>query len=245
MTILVVDDELPIIELIQYNLKKEGFDVLTAENGAQALGLARSETPDLIILDLMLPDMGGFDICRILRNDTSTARIPIIMATAKTSDSDIVSGLELGADDYITKPFSPKVLVARVKSVLRRFQEPQEPGASAARNDGIVFIHGLQIIPHKFEVSLNGCPIIFSATEFSILYHLARHPGQVFSRIQIINDIKGSSYPVTERSIDVQILSIRKKLAESADSPAFANMIETVRGEQLTLEQLAELSDRI
>ena len=122
MTILVVDDELPIIELIQYNLKKEGFDVLTAENGAQALELARSETPDLIILDLMLPDMGGFDICRILRNDTSTARIPIIMATAKTSDSDIVSGLELGADDYITKPFSPKVLVARVKSVLRRFQ---------------------------------------------------------------------------------------------------------------------------
>jgi two-component system phosphate regulon response regulator PhoB len=231
MTILVVDDELPIIELIQYNLKKEGFTVLTAENGAQALELARSEKPDLIILDLMLPDMGGFDICRILRNDSSTARIPIIMATAKTSDSDIVSGLELGADDYITKPFSPKVLVARVKSVLRRFQEqPEQVTATAPKTDGTVSIHGLQIIPHKFEVTLNGSPIIFSATEFSILLHLARHPGQVFSRIQIINDIKGSSYPVTERSIDVQILSIRKKLAESADSPAFANMIETVRG---------------
>ena len=230
MTILVVDDELPIIELIQYNLKKEGFAVLTAEKGAQALELARSEKPDLIILDLMLPDMGGFDICRILRNDTSTAHIPIIMVTAKTSDSDIVSGLELGADDYITKPFSPKVLVARVKSVLRRFQERQEHGTTATKNEGLVFIHGLQIIPHKFEVSLNGSPIIFSATEFSILYHLARHPGQVFSRIQIINDIKGSSYPVTERSIDVQILSIRKKLAEAADSPSFANMIETVRG---------------
>ena len=231
MTILVVDDELPIIELIQYNLKKEGFTVLTAENGAQALELARSEKPDLIILDLMLPDMGGFDICRILRNDSSTARIPIIMATAKTSDSDIVSGLELGADDYITKPFSPKVLVARVKSVLRRFQEqPEQVTATAPKTDGTVSIHGLQIIPHKFEVTLNGSPIIFSATEFSILHHLARHPGQVFSRIQIINDIKGSSYPVTERSIDVQILSIRKKLAESADSPAFANMIETVRG---------------
>ena len=231
MTILVVDDELPIIELIQYNLKKEGFTVLTAENGAQALELARSEKPDLIILDLMLPDMGGFDICRILRNDSSTARIPIIMATAKTSDSDIVSGLELGADDYITKPFSPKVLVARVKSVLRRFQEqPEQVTATVQKTDGTVSIHGLQIIPHKFEVTLNGSPIIFSATEFSILLHLARHPGQVFSRIQIINDIKGSSYPVTERSIDVQILSIRKKLAESADSPAFANMIETVRG---------------
>lgn len=231
MTILVVDDELPIIELIQYNLKKEGFTVLTAENGARALELARSEKPDLIILDLMLPDMGGFDICRILRNDSSTARIPIIMATAKTSDSDIVSGLELGADDYITKPFSPKVLVARVKSVLRRFQEqPEQVTATAPKTDGTVSIHGLQIIPHKFEATLNGSPIIFSATEFSILHHLARHPGQVFSRIQIINDIKGSSYPVTERSIDVQILSIRKKLAESADSPAFANMIETVRG---------------
>lgn len=231
MTILVVDDELPIIELIQYNLKKEGFAVLTAENGAQALELARSEKPDLIILDLMLPDMGGFDICRILRNDSSTARIPIIMATAKTSDSDIVSGLELGADDYITKPFSPKVLVARVRSVLRRFQEqPEQVTATAPKTDRTVSIHGLQIIPHKFEATLNGSPIIFSATEFSILLHLARHPGQVFSRIQIINDIKGSSYPVTERSIDVQILSIRKKLAESADSPAFANMIETVRG---------------
>ena len=231
MTILVVDDELPIIELIQYNLKKEGFTVLTAENGAQALELARSKKPDLIILDLMLPDMGGFDICRILRNDSSTARIPIIMATAKTSDSDIVSGLELGADDYITKPFSPKVLVARVKSVLRRFQEqPEQVTATVQKTDGTVSIHGLQIIPHKFEVTLNGSPIIFSATEFSILHHLARHPGQVFSRIQIINDIKGSSYPVTERSIDVQILSIRKKLAESADSPTFANMIETVRG---------------
>jgi two-component system phosphate regulon response regulator PhoB len=231
MTILVVDDELPIIELIQYNLKKEGFTVLTAENGARALELARSGNPHLIILDLMLPDMGGFDICRILRNDSSTARIPIIMATAKTSDSDIVSGLELGADDYITKPFSPKVLVARVKSVLRRFQEqPEQVTATVQKTDGTVSIHGLQIIPHKFEVTLNGSPIIFSATEFSILLHLARHPGQVFSRIQIINDIKGSSYPVTERSIDVQILSIRKKLAESADSPAFANMIETVRG---------------
>lgn len=231
MTILVVDDELPIIELIQYNLKKEGFTVLTAENGVRALELARSENPHLIILDLMLPDMGGFDICRILRNDSSTARIPIIMATAKTSDSDIVSGLELGADDYITKPFSPKVLVARVKSVLRRFQEqPEQVTATVQKTDGTVSIHGLQIIPHKFEVTLNGSSIIFSATEFSILLHLARHPGQVFSRIQIINDIKGSSYPVTERSIDVQILSIRKKLAESADSPAFANMIETVRG---------------
>ena len=231
MTILVVDDEIPIIELIKYNLQKEGFTVLTAENGTQALNLARTEKPDLILLDLMLPDMGGFDICRILRNDTDTAHIPIIMATAKSADTDIVSGLELGADDYITKPFSPKVLVARVKTVLRRSQEQQARQTSPqSKEDQLISIHGLSIIPHKFETSFKGIPIVFSATEFSILHHLASHPGRVFSRIQIINDIKGSSYPVTERSIDVQILSIRKKLAEAAGNPDAANMIETVRG---------------
>ena len=231
MTILVVDDEIPIIELIKYNLQKEGFTVLTAENGTQALNLARTEKPDLMLLDLMLPDMGGFDICRILRNDTNTAHIPIIIATAKSADTDIVSGLELGADDYITKPFSPKVLVARVKTVLRRSQEQQARQTSPQpKEDQQISIHGLSIIPHKFETSFKGIPIVFSATEFSILHHLASHPGRVFSRIQIINDIKGSSYPVTERSIDVQILSIRKKLAEAAGNPDAANMIETVRG---------------
>lgn len=245
MTILIVDDEQPIIELIRYNLQKEGFTVFAAENGAKALDLARTEKPDLIILDLMLPDMGGFDVCRVLRNDTDTAHIPIIMATAKSSDSDIVSGLELGADDYITKPFSPKVLVARVKGVLRRFQEQNVSGRPLSqKGTDIVHIHGLQIIPQKFEVSYNGTPIIFSATEFSILYHLARHPGQVFSRIQIINDIKGASYPVTERSIDVQILSIRKKLAEVAGSPAIANMIETVRGVGYRFVEVFELGDQ-
>lgn len=228
MTILVVEDELPILELVQYNLQKEGFTVLIAETGSQALELARTEKPDLILLDLMLPDMGGFDICRVLRNDSSTAHIPIIMVTAKSSDADIVSGLELGADDYITKPFSPKVLVARVHSVLRRVKE--QVISSQEKIDEDISIHGLVIIPQKFEVSFKGTPIVFSATEFSILYHLARHPGRVFSRIQIINDIKGSSYPVTERSIDVQILSIRKKLAEAAGSPLAANVIETVRG---------------
>lgn len=231
MTILVVDDELPILELIRYNLQKEGFTVLTAEKGVQALEIARAAEPDLILLDLMLPDMGGFDICRILRNDETTVHIPIIMITAKSADTDIVSGLELGADDYITKPFSPKVLVARVRSVLRRTREQQEQADFAPKQaDDKIAIHGLVIVPHKFEVTLNGAPIMFSVTEFSILYHLACQPGRVFSRQQIINDIKGTSYPVTERSIDVQILSIRKKLAEAAGNPSAANMIETVRG---------------
>lgn len=231
MTILVVDDELPILELIRYNLQKEGFTVLTAEKGVQALEIARAAEPDLILLDLMLPDMGGFDICRILRNDETTVHIPIIIITAKSADTDIVSGLELGADDYITKPFSPKVLVARVRSVLRRTREQQEQADFAPKQaDDKIAIHGLVIVPHKFEVTLNGALIMFSVTEFSILYHLACQPGRVFSRQQIINDIKGTSYPVTERSIDVQILSIRKKLAEAAGNPSAANMIETVRG---------------
>lgn len=231
MTILVVDDELPILELIRYNLQKEGFTVLTAEKGVQALEIARAAEPDLILLDLMLPDMGGFDICRILRNDETTVHIPIIMITAKSADTDIVSGLELGADDYITKPFSPKVLVARVRSVLRRTREQREQADFAPKQaDDKIAIHGLVIVPHKFEVTLNGALIMFSVTEFSILYHLACQPGRVFSRQQIINDIKGTSYPVTERSIDVQILSIRKKLAEAAGNPSAANMIETVRG---------------
>lgn len=234
MRILVVDDEMPILELIKYNLQKEGFSVLMAENGAKALDCARNDRPDLIVLDLMLPDMSGFDICRILRNDSSTAGIPIIMATARTEDSDIVSGLDLGADDYITKPFSPKVLVARVRSVLRRVQEGRSAGTSASGavsgGDGGTRIHGLCIIPEKFEASYNGRPVAFSATEFSILLHLARNPGRVFSRQQLINDIKGESYPVTERSIDVQILSIRKKLVEAAGDSSVQNMIETVRG---------------
>ena len=126
MKILVVDDETPILELIKYNLQKEGFSVITAENGSKALEYARLDKPDLILLDLMLPDMSGFDICRILHNDKNTSNIPIIMATARTDDEDIVSGLDLGADDYITKPFSPKVLMARVRSVLRRSHEKAE-----------------------------------------------------------------------------------------------------------------------
>lgn len=228
MKILVVDDEFAILELIKYNLQKEGFSVLTATHGTKALSIARAENPNLVVLDLMLPDMSGLDVCRILRNDTLTSNIPIIMATAKTEDIDIISGLDIGADDYITKPFSPKVLVARVKSLLRRTQENRE--TNLQEKPACVDIHGLQIMPEKFEVTYEKKPVIFSATEFAILLHLAKHPGKVFQRQQIINDIKGESYPATERSIDVQILSIRKKLVEASGNPAIQGIIETVRG---------------
>lgn len=215
-TILVVDDELPIRELITYNLEKEGFAVITAENGASALQLTREKKPDLIILDLMLPDMSGLDICRIIKHDEKTSYIPIIMATAKTEDSDIVSGLELGADDYVTKPFSPKVLIARVQSVLRRTER--------VKKNNSIKLHNVKIIPDKFEVFVDDELVAFSATEFAILQFLILHPGQVFPRQKIINEIKGDSYPVTDRAIDVQILSIRKKLGERC------KIIETIRG---------------
>ncbi|OJF76654.1 MAG: DNA-binding response regulator [Treponema sp. CETP13] len=240
-TILVVDDELPIRELITYNLEKEGFTVFAAENGTTALELSREKKPDLMILDLMLPDMSGLDICRIIKHDEQTSHIPIIMVTAKTEDSDIVTGLELGADDYVTKPFSPRVLIARVQSVLRRKTHVIE-GSSAS--SGVlepstkenqlnmptkktfvsIKLHNVKIIPEKFEVFVDDEQIVFSATEFAILQFLVSHPGQVFTRQKIINEVKGDSYPVTDRAIDVQILSIRKKLGERC------KIIETIRG---------------
>lgn len=223
MNILIVDDEEPIRELIRYNIEKQGYRTVTAANGKEALDAARTEKPDLIILDLMLPDMSGLDICRIIKNDRTTANIPIIMVTAKTEDSDIVTGLELGADDYVTKPFSPRVLFARIQSVLRRKSTVQQENTA----DEIV-IHQLTISSQKHEVKKDGQSIDLSATEFAILDFLARHPGQVFSRQQIINAVKGTSYPVTDRSIDVQILGIRRKLGDSAESTS--PIIETLRG---------------
>lgn len=217
--ILAVDDEAAILELERYNLEKEGFRVCTAACGADALRLAGELDPDLILLDLMLPDMSGLDVCRALRERTDTAPIPVVMVTARTEDSDVVLGLELGAEDYITKPFSPRVLVARVRTIIRRRNRKAiEPGGEAVR------VHGITIDPERHEVFSDGEKLQFSVTEFQILEFLARSPGRVYSRNQIINAVKGGSYPVTERSIDVQVLSIRKKLLDKAD------IVETVRG---------------
>lgn len=217
--ILAVDDEQPILELLRYNLEKEGFRVTTCLNGEEAVRIARAESPDILLLDLMLPGMSGLDVCRRLKESPATAGIPIIMITAKTEDSDIVLGLELGADDYITKPFSPKVLMARIRTVLRRKNHlPVD-----AKNEDIS-IHGIKIDPVRHEIFTDSIPLNLSLTEFQILEYLAKNPGRVFSRAQIISAVKGSSYPVTERSIDVQILSIRKKLGSKSD------FIETVRG---------------
>lgn len=219
-TILVVDDEADILQLIQYNLEKEGYKTLTTASGEEALREARRHLPNLIILDLMLPGLDGIEVCKQLRSSEDTKYIPILMVTAKSEESDIITGLEVGADDYITKPFSPKVLIARVRAILRRSRRnPIDEG-----REPYLKIHAIQIDTTKHEVIAEGHSLALSVTEFAILEFLARNPGWVFSRNQIIGAVKGEDYPVTERSVDVQILGLRKKLGEQG------RMIETVRG---------------
>lgn len=219
-TILVVDDEQDIRELLTYNLEREGYNVISVETGEAAAEKASSRKPDLIILDLMLPGIDGVEVCRRLRTREGIKDIPIIMLTAKSEDSDVISGLEVGADDYVTKPFSPKVLIARVRTQLRRKQMKEIP----VKEEPVIAIHDIVIDTVRHEVRLGDKPVDLSVTEFSILDFLARNPGWVFSRSQIIGAVKGEDYPVTERSVDVQILGLRKKLGEKGD------YIETVRG---------------
>lgn len=220
MNILIVDDEESIRTLIRFNLERAGYQTTEASTGCKALEAARGGGIGLVVLDLMLPDMGGLDVCRLLKKDEETSSIPIVMVTARTEDDDIVKGLELGADDYITKPFSPRVLVARVKSVLRRRMQ------DGAADSPIVRCGMLSIDKARHEAAINGKAMDLSATEFDILLFLSRHEGQVFSRRQIIDAIKGDDYPVTERSVDVQILSIRRKIGALTDD----ELVETIRG---------------
>ena len=216
--ILVVDDEEDILELLKFNLSREGYQVLCAVSGEQALRLVRSENPDLIMLDLMLPGIDGLEVTRRLKNDPDTKNLPIVMLTAKGEEADIVTGLELGADDYITKPFSPRVLIARIRAVLRRRIKGQTEEASVLR------IHDLEIDPGRHEVLVNEKPVQLTFTEFGILNYLARRPGWVFTRFQIVEAVRGEDYPVTDRSVDVQIVGLRKKLGPAG------KYIETVRG---------------
>ena len=218
--ILVVEDEEAIQELIRYNLNKEGFDrVRLCDSGEEALTQAQEFAPDLILLDLMLPGMDGLSVCRRLRRDARTASIPVIMLTAKSEESDIVTGLEVGADDYLTKPFSPKVLVARIKSVLRRANPTETEETGMALRRGALFMNrGTR------EARIDNEPLSLTCSEFEILYLLARRPGWVFTRSQIVNEVKGDDYPVTERAVDVQMVSLRRKLGNHSE------LIETVRG---------------
>lgn len=214
----VVEDEEDILELIKYNLSKEGYQVSSSTSGEDAIRAVESKPPDLILLDLMLPGADGFEVCRRLGNNPVTRDIPIVMLTAKGEESDIVTGLELGADDYITKPFSPKVLIARIRAVLRRVgAEPVDEGKTLS-------IHEIEIHPGRHEVMVNGKRIDLTSSEFRLLYVLASRPGWVFTRYQIVDALHGEDYPVTDRSVDVQVVGLRKKMGKAA------KYIETVRG---------------
>jgi two-component system phosphate regulon response regulator PhoB len=216
--ILVVEDEKDILELVKYNLAKEGYNVTGVASGEDALTQIRSQAPDLIILDLMLPGVDGLEVCRIIRRDGDLQKIPIIMLTAKGEEADVVSGLEVGADDYVTKPFSPRILTARIKAVLRRGTEEPKDEFSEIR------IHDLVIQPRRHELHVAGTLVELTNTEFRILHFLAGKPGWVFTRNQIVDAIRGEDYVTTDRSVDVHIVSLRKKLGHARE------YIETVRG---------------
>jgi two-component system alkaline phosphatase synthesis response regulator PhoP len=215
--ILVVDDEEDILELLRYNLHKEGYQVICSANGEDAVARAKADVPNVIVLDLMLPGMDGLEVCKILKNNSKTANIPIIMLTAKGEEADIVTGLELGADDYITKPFSPKVVIARLRTALRR-------KTTVPDDKTVTKIHDITIDPNRREVAVKGKTVELTFTEFGILRLLAMRPGIVFTRYQIVDAVRGSDAPVTDRSVDVQIVSLRKKLGTAGKH------IETVRG---------------
>lgn len=216
--ILIVEDEEDILELIRYNLAREGYQVTGVTSGEEALRSARTRLPHLLVLDLMLPGLDGLEVCKLLKSDPKNAATPIVMLTAKGEEADIVTGLELGADDYITKPFSPRILIARVKAVLRR--KRTEP-----LNETVAIkLHKLVIHPGRHEVLVEGRPVDLTSTEFRILHYLAGRPGWVFTRNQIVDVVRGDDYPVTDRSVDARIVGLRRKLGSCGQ------YIETVRG---------------
>jgi two-component system phosphate regulon response regulator PhoB len=216
--IFVVDDEPDILELVHYNLLQHGYDVTCSLSGEEGLAQMRSRPPDLVLLDIMLPGMDGLEVCKALKQDGRTAATPLIMLTARSEEADIVAGLELGADDYLTKPFSPRVLLARIKAVLRRHTAPL-PTASEELVRG-----DLVIRPGRYEVLAAGQPVQLTRTEFRILHLLARRPGWVFTRNQIIEAAQGDDTSVTARSVDVHMVSLRRKLGVCGDA------VETIRG---------------
>lgn len=215
--ILIVDDEKDIVELVEYNLEREGYRVTSAYNGEEALELVRKELPNLIILDLMLPGIDGLEVCRVLKRDSRTFNIPIIMLTAKGEEADIVAGLELGADDYVTKPFSVRQLIARMRAVLRRMVTP-------TKDKDLIKIDDLIIDSIKHTVTLEGKLLELTSTEFKLLKCLAGDPGRVFTRDQLLNNVWSEETFIVDRAVDVHIRRLRKKLGRAS------KFIVTVRG---------------
>ena len=214
--ILIVEDDHDIVEMVEYNLKEEGYETISALNGEDGLRLAKKENPDLIILDIMLPIINGFEVCRILKNEKVTADIPVIILSAKSQETDKVVGLELGADDYITKPFSPRELIARIRAILRR--------GRVLNYDGCIQRGNIVIDSTKHNVKVLQKDISLTLTEFRLLEFLARRPGMVFSRDQILDGVIGDNAMVCDRTVDAHVKSLRRKLGQAKD------YIETIRG---------------
>jgi phosphate regulon transcriptional regulator PhoB len=218
--VLLIEDDRDIVELVRYNLEREGFQVAAATDGATGLAQVRKAPPDILLLDLMLPKISGLDICKEIRRDTSLNRLPILMLTARGEEADRVVGLEMGADDYVTKPFSPRELGARVKALLRRTEPVNEPRR-------VIEAGGLTIDPSSYRVARDGKPVTLSTLEFRLLYYLATRPNRVFTRDQLLDAVWGTERFVTPRSVDVYIRRLREKVEIDADRPAF---LKTVRG---------------
>jgi len=218
--ILVVEDDSDIRELIHFNLFKAGYNVILAHDGAQALQLYSKESPDLILLDLMVPEIAGLEVCEIIREKSNLVKIPIIIVTAKGDENDIVKGLEAGADDYITKPFSPKILLARIKIALGHYRDKNGKGS----DKNITKINDISIDNSKKKVIIGGEKISLTYSEFEILLTLAKKPGWVFTRSQLVELVRGQQHAITDRSVDVHIVGLRKKMGERG------SLIESVRG---------------
>jgi len=216
--ILVVEDEIDLLDAVSFALKKEGLKPIRAESGEEALALVEEARPDLVLLDLMLPGMDGIEVCRRLRANEKTARVPIIMVTAKAEETDAIIGLGVGADDYVRKPFGLKELVARVRAVLRRAEEPQDDVPR------VITTGALEVDPSKHEVRISGQVIVLTATEFRLLHHLVRNRGRVYTRTQLLDQVVGHDVIVVERNIDVHVSALRRKLGEEG------TRIETIRG---------------
>ncbi len=218
--ILIIEDDRDIVELVRYNLANEGFQVSAASDGSIGLAQVRKSPPDLLLLDLLLPKLSGLEICKEIRRDERLNRLPILMLTARGDEADRVVGLEIGADDYVTKPFSPRELVARVKALLRR----AEPPSAAART---IEAGRLVIDPSSYKVTSAGKPVTLSTLEFRLLYYLASRPNRVFTRDQLLDAVWGSDRFVTPRSVDVYIRRLREKIEADPENPVY---LKTVRG---------------
>ena len=232
--ILIVEDEHDLIKLLKYNLEKEGYKVAYTTDGSLALAEIRRETPDLVVLDLMLPGMDGLEVCRQLRRHEKFASIPVLMLTARSEEADRVVGLEIGADDYVTKPFSMRELIARVRALLRR-HEPVVP------NRVVIQRGDLRIDPSAHSVSVSGKQIELSALEFRLLHHLACHPGMVFSRDQLLDRVWGNDRSVTQRSVDVYIRRVREKIESRPQDPIYLQTVHGV-GYRFAIEHQSERS---